>query len=101
MTHAFGPSVPTPGLPADSSVRPLVVFIPRPDGSMVPAPYLLSMEDTADLFRLRESGCRFYKAAIGRYRGLGLRSVRVGRRVWFRLDDVLAFLNSQQRRLDA
>ena len=60
----YAPSIPTQPAHADSSVRPLVVFLNRPDGTTVPAPYLLSTEDVADLFRLRESGCRFYKAAV-------------------------------------
>lgn len=80
-------------------VRPLVVFMAGPDGEPVPAPYLLSYGDLAALFRLKDSGTRFPQATIRRYRELGLRSVRVGRKVWFRLDDVIDFLESHQGRL--
>ena len=59
-------------------------------------PWLLSVDDVADLFRLHDSGTRFPRATIARYRRMGLRSVRVGRRVWFMLPDVLRFLESSR-----
>jgi hypothetical protein len=71
---------------------PPVVLVDA-DGRARLAPYLLSAEDVADLFRLRDSGTRFPRATIRRYRERGLPTVRVGRRVWFRLPDVLQWLD--------
>lgn len=67
------------------------------DGQSRLAPYLMSRDDVADFFRLAESKTRFPRATIARYVRMGLRTVRVGRRKWFRLDDVLRFLDDQQR----
>lgn len=69
------------------------------DGAPRLAPFLLAEADLIDLFRLAESRTKFPRKTIQRYRKLGLRSVRVGRRVWFRLDDVLRFLDERQERL--
>jgi hypothetical protein len=76
-----------------------VVVLRRPDGTTEPAPFLMDREDLAALLRLHDCGIRFPEKTIRRYRRLGLRSVRIGRRVWFRLDDVLRFLDAQQDRL--
>ncbi len=54
-----------------------------------PAPFLMGLEDVIDFFRLRESRTKFPAKTIQRYRKLGLKAVRVGRRRWFRLDDVM------------
>jgi len=64
-----------------------------------PCPFLMSVDDVMAFFRLSESRTRFPRKTIERYRKMGLRSVRVGRRVWYRLDDVLRFLDEQQERL--
>lgn len=48
---------------------------------------------------MKQPGQGFPKKTIQRYRRLGLRTVRIGRRVWFRLDDVLRFLDQQQERM--
>lgn len=74
---------------------PPVVLVDA-DGCARLAPYLLSAADVADLFRLRDSGTRFPKATIRRYRKRGLPTVRVGRRVWFRLPDVLLWLEGSR-----
>ena len=79
---------------------PLVVQV-DPDGVRRPTPFLMSRDDLAALFRLHDSGTRFPRATINRYRRMGLKSVRIGRRVWFRLDDVLRFLDEQQMRFEA
>jgi hypothetical protein len=76
-----------------------VVFMANPDGTTRPAPFLLSIDDVASLFRLHDSKTKFPSKTIQRYRQMGLRSIRIGRRVWFRLDDVLRFLDEQQERL--
>ena len=76
-----------------------VILIQYPDGIMRPAPFLMKQEEVAAFFRLHESKTKFPKKTIQRYRQMGLRSVRVGRRVWIRLDDVLRFLDEQQDRL--
>lgn len=77
---------------------PLIVQV-DPDGVRRPTPFLMSPDDLAALFRLADSGTRFPRATIARYRRRGLKSVRIGRRVWYRLDDVLRFLDEQQVRL--
>ncbi len=76
-----------------------VVFLAGADGVARPASYLMTDADVADLFRLRDSATRFPDKTIARYRRLGLRSVRVGRRRWYALPDVLDFLDRQQSRL--
>ncbi|GEM_PF-4684917 len=76
-----------------------VVFLMRPDGTVEPCPFLMSLDDVAAFFRLAESNTRFPRKTIERYRTMGLQSVRVGRRTWFRLDDVLRFLDQQQERV--
>ncbi len=71
------------------------------DGSPpTPAPFLMSMDEVARFFRLHDSKTKFPAKSIQRYRRMGLETVRVGRCVWFRLDDVLRFLDRQQARLD-
>lgn len=80
---------------------PPVVLISNADGVTRPAPFLLSRDDLTDLLRLHDSKTKFPSKTIQRYRKLGLPSIRVGRRVWFRLDDVLGFLDRQQKRLHA
>lgn len=74
-----------------------VVFIAGADGEPRPAPYLLSAEDVADLLRLRDSRTKFPSKTLQRYRRMGLRSVRAGRKTWYALPDVLDFLDRQQR----
>jgi hypothetical protein len=76
-----------------------VVVIHYPDGSTRPAPFLMRQDEVAALFRLHDSKTKFPEKTIQRYRRMCLRTVRVGRRVWFRLDDVLRFLDDQQDRL--
>ena len=66
-----------------------------------PAPFLMHRDELVALLRLNDERTKFTSKTIQRYRKLGLRSVRVGRRVCFRLDDVLRFLDQQQRRLEA
>lgn len=76
-----------------------VVVIREPDGTTRPAPFLMRQDEVAAFFRLHETNTKFPEKTIQRYRRMGLRTVRVGRRVWFRLDDVLRFLDEQQERL--
>jgi hypothetical protein len=71
------------------------------DGTPRVCPYLMSLDDVAAFFRLAESRTRFPAKTIERYRRLGLRSVRIGRRRWFTLPDVLDFLDRQQARLES
>lgn len=78
---------------------PPVVFITNADGTARPAPFLMSRDDLTDMLRLNDSKTKFPSKTIQRCRKLGLRSTRIGRRVWFRLDDVLRFLDQQQDRL--
>lgn len=75
-----------------------VMFLVRPDGTVEPCPFLMSVDDIAAFFRLADSRTRFPRKTIERYRRMGLRAVRVGRRKWFRLDDVLRFLDDQHER---
>ncbi len=64
-----------------------------PDGR--PAPYLLTEAELAEFFRLTS---KFPGQSIRRMRDVqGLRAVQVGRRVLFRLDDVLAWIERRQR----
>jgi len=77
---------------------PPVVLIGA-DGTPRLCPWLLSLDDVADLFRLHDSKTRFPKATIARYRRMGLRTVRVGRRTWYTLPDVLTFISSGTERL--
>lgn len=91
---------PTASAPSPSRYRGLpVVFIVDEWGSARPAPFLMSEADVVDFFRLGESATKFPSKTIQRYRRMGLRSVRVGRRRWFTLPDVLDFLDKQQVRL--
>lgn len=66
-----------------------------------PAPFLMTRDEVIDLFRLQESKTRFPKKTLERYRRLGLQTVRIGRRLFFRLDDVLRFMDAQQERLQS
>jgi hypothetical protein len=77
---------------------PPVAFARWADGTTTPAPFLLSVAELTAFLRRGES-VRFPSKTIARYRSMGLRAVRVGRRVWFRLDDVLRFLDAQQARV--
>ena len=83
----------------DSRYRSLpVVFIAGDPPT--PAPFLMNREDVIRFFRLHDGkGTKFPAKTIQRYRRMGLKTVRIGRRVWFRLDDVLRFLDGQQERL--
>ncbi len=76
-----------------------VVVIHHADGTTQPVPFLMRADEVAAFFRLHESKTKFPEKTIQRYRRMGLRTVRVGRRVWFRLDDVLRFLDERQDRL--
>ncbi len=64
-----------------------------------PAPFLMNRDEMAAFFRLQDSRTKFPAKTLQRYRKMGLKTVREGRRVWFRLDDVLRFLDRQQDRL--
>ncbi len=64
-----------------------------------PAPFLMNRDEVAAFFRLQDSRTKFPAKTLQRYRKMGLKTVRVGRRVFFRLDDVLRFLDRQQDRL--
>ena len=64
-----------------------------------PAPFLMSMDELIRFFRLNGGQPKFPKKTIQRYRRKGLQSVRIGRRVLFRLDDALRFLDQQQAKL--
>ena len=78
---------------------PPIVFIENANGVTRPAPFLMSRDDLSDFLRLHDSKTKFPSKTIQRYRKIGLPSIRVGRRVWFRLDDVLQFLDKQQERV--
>lgn len=78
-----------------------VAFMRTQAGSIEPCPYLLTREELIAFLRLHESRTRFPKSTIARYRRLGLRTVRVGRRVWYALPDVLDFIDAQQVRVQA
>ncbi len=60
----------------------------------------MSLDEVIAFFRLNKSKTKFPSKTIQRYRSMGLKTVRIGRRVWFRLDDVLCFLDRQQTRLE-
>lgn len=77
-----------------------VVFVGDAGGGSRPCPFLMSMDDVVAFFRHHESMTKFPAKTVERYRRLGLRTVRVGRRRWFALPDVLDFLDRQQDRLD-
>jgi hypothetical protein len=64
----------------------------------IPAPFLMSRDEAIRFLRLNDSRTKFPASAIQRYRKMGLQTVRIGRCVWFRLDDVLRFLDDQQAR---
>ncbi len=64
-----------------------------------PAPFLMSRDEVIRFLRLNDSRTKFPAKALQRYRQLGLRTVRIGRCAWYRLDDVLRFLDGQQARL--
>jgi hypothetical protein len=66
-----------------------------------PAPFLMDRGEVIRFLRLNASGTRFPAKAIQRYRHLGLKTLRIGRCVWFRLDDVLRFMDRQQARMRA
>jgi hypothetical protein len=78
---------------------PVVFMAGEPGQPPMPAPFLMSRDEAIRFFRLYHSGTRFPAKAIARYRGMGLATVRVGRCVWYRLDDALRFLDAQQARL--
>lgn len=90
----------TPGVNMPSRYRGLPVpFMRTPGGEVVPCPYLMTVDELIGFLRLHESRTRFPKSTIARYRRLGLRTVRVGRRAWYALPDVLDFIDAQQSRL--
>ena len=78
---------------------PVAFIAGEPGEPPTPAPFLLSRDEVIRFLRLNDSRTRFPAKAIQRYRGMGLRTVRVGRCVWYRLDDVLRFLDAQQTRV--
>lgn len=88
------PRDPTPTSAADLSYwhGPPPVALHAEDGSVRLAPWLLSEQELYRLLRLADSGVGFPRATVARYRKLGLRSVKVSRRRWYTLADVLAFL---------
>jgi len=92
-------SVPLHSEAADRYHGQPIIMLQHPDGTTRPAPFLMGPEEVAAFFRLHESKTKFFEKTIQRYRRMGLRTVRIGRRVWFRLDDVLRFLDEQQDRL--
>jgi len=59
----------------------------------------MSVDDVAVFFRLADSHTRFTRKTIERNLSMGLQTVRVGRRKWFRMDDVLRLLDQQQERI--
>ena len=64
-----------------------------------PAPFLMSREDVIRFFRLHDGkGTKSPEKSVQHYRKTGLKTVRVGCRVFFRLDDVCRFLDMQQER---
>lgn len=74
-----------------------IIFMAGEQGQPpTPAPFLMSRDEAIRFLRLNESKTRFPAKAIQRYRHMGLRTVRVGRCAWYRLDDVLRFLDGQQ-----
>lgn len=76
-----------------------LIIIQHPDGTTQPAPFLMRQDELIAFLRLYDCNIKFPEKTIQRYRRMGLRTVRVGKRVWFRLDDVLRFLDEQQERL--
>lgn len=60
-----------------------------------PTPYLMTVNDLVEFLRLE---VRFPRDSIDRMREHGLRACQVGRRVLFRLTDVLEFLDREQSR---
>ena len=90
----------SPGVNLPSRYRGLpVAFMRTPGGETAPCPYLMTVDELIGFLRLHESRTRFPKSTIARYRRLGLRTVRVGRRAWYALPDVLDFLDGQQVRV--
>ena len=71
---------------------PITIYMP--DGT--PAPYMLTTEEAIRFLRL--DCLRFPRAALSIRQRRGLRGVQMGKRVCFRLDDVLAFLDLEQKR---
>lgn len=85
--------------PARSYCGMPIVFMASEQGQPpMPAPFLMSRDEVIRFFRLHQSGARFPAKSIQRYRHMGLRTVRVGRCAWYRLDDALRFLDGQQAR---
>jgi hypothetical protein len=91
-TTEFEPKT-TPGIPP--SVTAWMPMFTDREGVTRPVPVLLSAEETLAVLRFGDMDVRFPRAALARYRRLGLRSVRVGKRTWFTLPDVLAFLRER------
>lgn len=90
----------TSGVNVPSRYRGLpVAFMRTQSGSIEPCPYLMTRDELIAFLRLNESRTRFPTSTIARYRRLGLRTVRVGRRVWYALPDVLDFIDRQQGRV--
>ena len=87
--------------PFDQRYRGMPVpHIAGKDGVNRPAPFLMNRDEMLGFLRLNDGSIKFPLKSLQRYRRMGLRSVRIGRRVWFRVDDVLRFLDHQQERAD-
>ncbi len=65
----------------------------------VPAPYLMTADELLRFLRVDEQDLRFPEKFVENARKkYGLRAVQVGRCVYFKLDDVLKYLELQQER---
>lgn len=76
-----------------TELLPVVCF---PDGR--PVPFLLTRDELLKFLRVDEDELRFPEKRIETMRKNGLRAVQCGRRVLFKLDDVLRFLQQEQER---
>ena len=74
-----------------SGKAPTVPYMP--DGR--PVPLFLTLEELILLLRIR---VRFPEKTIERMRHRGLKGVQVSKRVLFRLDNVLEFMDMEQER---
>jgi hypothetical protein len=71
------------------------IYMPATDNRPVePAPYLLTPEEVGRLCRLT---CKDVEESLWRYRDKGLKAVQIGKRVLYRLPDVLAFIEARQQ----
>ena len=62
-----------------------------PDGT--PAPYLMTLEELCEFLRIER--VRYPREAVERLRHRGLSAIQVGKRVLYRVDDVVDFLDRQ------